>query len=749
MSFLNPTLALVGLASIALPILIHLLIRRRVKPVRWAAMKFLLEAYKQRRRRLILEQLLLLATRCLLVACVAIALGRLLMGGPGLAAPSRPTTLVLILDDSLTARAGDAFERHKTAAAALLAQLNPGAGDTAALITLSSPAEGPVVPATSDLGSLRSVIDRLTPTDARADMPGALALVGQTRRAADEAASPRTVLAILSDFHAGSADIQSTLAPLDPAPDLVLLSPARPEGLDNVAVVGVEPFRSVVTGGRAVASTNQVRVTLRRFGPTAGSPRVARVNLLAPDDDGRLAIAATQEARFEAGQSDASLVMPLQLVEPDARSHASQIIGASIEPDALPADDVLRAVVEFRPSIRIAVVAPRRFRQAGGIDQFDPADWATLALEPAAPSGPGDTRPDLETTRLEPSAITAPRLAGFDAVVLCVPHSLDATAWEAIRAHVAGGGLLFVIPPHDQTVHLWADNLASTFGLPWQIDREARVPERPLLIEPAPRETRAGDLLRLVDAELPELARAVQVHRTLGISPGENTDAVQLALGDGSPLLIADRPPAASRGLVALLSTSLNLEWTDLPAKPLVVPLMQEVIRQGVGRARGTWTSIAGAAPAVPPGTAELRPDRISERDDALLAMQVTANAPSPVRRAGIYRALDERGVTRAVLAVRPDPLASDTSPIAAPVIAGWLAGAVGTAPMTTIDQAASGPESDGANLRLALRGSADLPDASLPFLIAALALAVIELALARWSSHARRLSPGIGSAAA
>ena len=76
MSFLNPTLLALGLSCIAIPIAIHILMRRRRKPVPWAAMRFLLEAYRQQRRRTRFEQLLLLAARCLLVAALAVALGR-------------------------------------------------------------------------------------------------------------------------------------------------------------------------------------------------------------------------------------------------------------------------------------------------------------------------------------------------------------------------------------------------------------------------------------------------------------------------------------------------------------------------------------------------------------------------------------------------------------------------------------------------------------------------------------------------
>src|ERR1700740_675441 len=65
--FLNPMTMIIGGALISSPIIIHLINRMRFKRIRWAAMEFLLKAQKRNRRRLIIEQLILLALRILLV----------------------------------------------------------------------------------------------------------------------------------------------------------------------------------------------------------------------------------------------------------------------------------------------------------------------------------------------------------------------------------------------------------------------------------------------------------------------------------------------------------------------------------------------------------------------------------------------------------------------------------------------------------------------------------------------------------
>jgi hypothetical protein len=73
--FLNTALV-IGSLAIAIPIIIHLLNRRSKKIVDWGAMNFLFESLAIRNRRIQLEEALLMATRCLLVGLLALALAR-------------------------------------------------------------------------------------------------------------------------------------------------------------------------------------------------------------------------------------------------------------------------------------------------------------------------------------------------------------------------------------------------------------------------------------------------------------------------------------------------------------------------------------------------------------------------------------------------------------------------------------------------------------------------------------------------
>src|SRR5438128_3488471 len=101
-AFLNPFTMIAGGVLVLSPIIIHLINRMRYRRVRWAAMEFLLKSQKRNRRRLIIEQLILLALRILLVLLAGLLLARFLgFSYAGFFQPQN-TTHVIILDDRLS-----------------------------------------------------------------------------------------------------------------------------------------------------------------------------------------------------------------------------------------------------------------------------------------------------------------------------------------------------------------------------------------------------------------------------------------------------------------------------------------------------------------------------------------------------------------------------------------------------------------------------------------------------------------------
>lgn len=840
MSVLHTSLLAAGLACIAIPIIIHLLMNRRRKPVMWGAMRFLEEAFRRTRRRLLLEKWLLLAVRCLLVALIALALARPLIGSLG-AAGNSGRTVYLVIDNSLAAQAADesgttALDRHKAAAKEALAALaagrggNADSGDRVAIIALGAPAEPLVLPPAPDTGAIAPLIDALTPTAARADFAGAMALIaGSLRPESAEtdsaAAAPRpdrAVVILFSDFFDGSADLgpegASTAAQgsalagvrLPRGVTLIATEPA-PQGTPNVSITAVEPLRSVVLGASgaedaaAAGSGEQVRISLRRSGPGIDGPlaTTVRARLSPPDAAANPGPESRIVVRWSPGQetiTTAIALPPVPLRDPRAEGDPSTtstggmggaVITVAIDRDALGGDNQWQRPVELREALRVGIVAPTRFGRAGGVDRLDAAAWIRIALAPRAEGAGGAGGAgggEIEVVNIEPASLDAARLAAMDAVFLPRPDLLPDGAWPRIRLFIENGGLAVVMPPADVNVHLWGDAFTRALEPGWTPARQAREvsprtgPGARLALPAATGESAgsAPRLLSLIEGELEELLRPIGVWRALpmedlGPSHGEKL----LALPDGSPALwagpigvresasntapadAAPQPATASRGVLAYLAIAPDLQWSDLPTKPLMVPLLNELTLQGVGRARGAAWTIAGSRPNIGRRAVELV--RLGEGESAAGAIvQIDAEglAREAIRDAGLWRARDERGGRRGLLAVNPDPAAGRTTAQSREAVGAWLAGAVerpadaapaGTAsPVIWLPNAASAgaaapaaAQSVGAALREALgTGEPNVP-ISLPLLACALALALIELALARWASHASIITPG------
>ena len=102
MAFLNPIM-LFGLTAVSVPIIIHLLNRRRFQKVVWAAMRFLKLSVEQNQRRMQIEDLILLLLRCLLLGLIAKKVGAHVEDDPQIRAleeATHPDSLVRQIEDA-------------------------------------------------------------------------------------------------------------------------------------------------------------------------------------------------------------------------------------------------------------------------------------------------------------------------------------------------------------------------------------------------------------------------------------------------------------------------------------------------------------------------------------------------------------------------------------------------------------------------------------------------------------------------
>jgi hypothetical protein len=104
MTFLQQSM-LWGLLAASIPIIIHLLNRRRHKTVMWAAMQFLLKATRESRGKKKLRHILILTCRALGVAALVTAAARPLVSGLLGWGGGKPDLVVLILDRSASMEA--------------------------------------------------------------------------------------------------------------------------------------------------------------------------------------------------------------------------------------------------------------------------------------------------------------------------------------------------------------------------------------------------------------------------------------------------------------------------------------------------------------------------------------------------------------------------------------------------------------------------------------------------------------------
>ena len=171
--FLYP-LFLFGLAAASLPILIHLLNRRRLKRIKFPAVRFILLSQKRISRSYRLRHWLLLALRTLAVVFLAFLLANpIFQTGAGLFAGGGPVTLVVLLDNSLSMRwsgDGDGFKQAKEAARLLISALNDG--DRAALVPTNITND--VVRLKSQKDVLLKDLDAIEIADGTANLPSAL-----------------------------------------------------------------------------------------------------------------------------------------------------------------------------------------------------------------------------------------------------------------------------------------------------------------------------------------------------------------------------------------------------------------------------------------------------------------------------------------------------------------------------------------------------------------------------------------------
>jgi len=659
MSFASPAFVIAGLCAVAIPILIHLLWRQQRRPVEWAAMRFLLEAWRRHRRRLRIEQMLLLALRCGLLIALGAALAKpRLSGNLGPFAGSSRTMYVVVDDGLLSGVQNDAgvsaLDRHIETALSLIDDLRPG--DRVGVVSASQPARALLLPPTTDIGAARTVLRNMTSEYSATDFAGAIRVLNE--QLGDHSDDGSAVVLMLSEFRSGSARLAEPLIEFGGLRDrLVILAPTPAESLaPNVSIVAVEPVRSVILA-RSMDGSDIVTIRLRRSG---GDLERQTVTVRLSGDGVRSM--TPRPVTFAAGQVEATVDFVLDFT---AHENRELVLHAKIDADALDADNERFAVLTLRRSIRGLLLDRRTFGLDPTLDRLGAGRWVSRALEPVRE--PIAASASIELIETEPGTITTADLQSMDFVVIVRPDLVQEDGWRLLRTYLERGGLVLCMPPSESPIHYWTDSLRTHLNLPWQFDREVRESVGTSIDADVP----GSALMRMIAADLPHLVQAVEVNRHLPVQATAQDAEVILRMTGGEPLvlsrLIHGSDSASESGMFLYIAAALQLDWTNLPARPLMVPLMQELVRQGVSEVRSRFTYIAGQTPILPSAAI------IEFPSGETVPLDSQRRPVNRLSSSGIYVLRDSAQLPLRSLAVNIDPEAAVADPQSADQVRAWI----------------------------------------------------------------------------
>ena len=205
---------LFGIAAVSVPIIIHLLNRRKFQKVVWGAMRFLKISVEQNQRRMKIEDLILLLLRCALVALLALALARPAIFSSMDMLGTSKVTGVIVLDNSYSMGMNDGtstrFDKARKAAEQALDSMP--AGSATAVFLASDIAQGLIPEPTFDFNLARKVIREAPLSDRSSELLSAIDKAVDTLKGR---LALRKEVYVITDGQASGwrqmADIQKTL----------------------------------------------------------------------------------------------------------------------------------------------------------------------------------------------------------------------------------------------------------------------------------------------------------------------------------------------------------------------------------------------------------------------------------------------------------------------------------------------------------------------------------------------------------
>ncbi len=280
LGFANAAL-LYGLAAASVPIILHLLNRRKFREVQWAAMRFLLAAIRKNQRRIRIENWLLLAIRTLIIVLVVSAMAKPFLESFGVVIAGQRVHRILVVDASLsmgyTSGGTSRFDQAKAVASQLVKQSRRG--DAISVILMSQPPRVVIGDPSPNLKEVEKEIGDLTITHGNVDLAATFEKVDQVLEVSS--ISQKEVI-FLTDLQAASwrppgqisEGFKRTLARIEARQPRSVLVDLGKSGGENRAVTELKLDAPVVTVGGSVL----VRGVVRNFGAQSGRGRPQSVD---------------------------------------------------------------------------------------------------------------------------------------------------------------------------------------------------------------------------------------------------------------------------------------------------------------------------------------------------------------------------------------------------------------------------------------------------------------------------------------
>jgi hypothetical protein len=660
MGFLAP-LMLVGAIAVAVPILIHLIGRQRARVIDFAALDFLLATKRRTARRLRLRERLLLLVRALACAAIVIALAKPFTScerkGPQVT--RGPQAAVLVIDDSFASGYvvdGKPWLRGaRDEALKILRQLGPEA--EVAVVRTSEGADHPTE-LTRDHLRLRDQLLALEPSARAADTTRALARGAQLLAASSHAR--KTVYLLSLQARTGFHGDEPPWGKDGPALVMVDLRPAK---LPNLAVTSLRVDPDPGAGNRGLAFDAEV-------GNFGDAPTKVELSLAIGDR-------VVARGQLEVGAQEKKTKRFIAVLPPGTRSTDASV---SITGDSLPIDDRRWVRASLRDEVRVLLVDgdPRTVRRD------DEVFYAEAALRPGDREDSGTSVRVItaeELAGIDPKAqrgaVPAISLDDFDVVVLANVPALPADRVHLLDTWVrAGGGLLVTSGDHvdpaayDKTMlPLVPQSLRDPIDTTWGASPDERASRALHLVKWESDHPIFADFQKddpsLADAKFYKIS-------LLGPTTGSAERKVLARFTNGAAAVVE---ASSGNGRTLLFTSSLDIDWNDLPMHKGFLPLLQKAVRHLARKHAPNDASdhLVGSSVALP--TADLKklevrgPDGISAVYEGDRITGRSSVRFGKTERPGAYRVLgtDQTGTTgdrdELAFVVNVDPHGSDLTP--------------------------------------------------------------------------------------